>query len=249
MVHGMCCHGSGLKVSLLVLWEQLCYFVLDTLSGCDLRLSLAQQVRHGLRYGACAADDKFIEEHVADCTLPAGSNGACAVCNSMPKSCRMCCKPCIAQDCRQYPFSCSDRVKACPHILYPTVPITAYLQIKYCSKHSSSSHPMWFASAGREVIRMYGRLRGVPSQHLEAMVDRLLLRLGLGQYADRVCDSYSGGNKRKLSVAIALVGDPPAVLMDEPSTGMDPGAKRFLWDLIQKQVVDAGVSLPPLLVY
>lgn len=87
---------------------------------------------------------------------------------------------------------------------------------------------------------MYGRLRGVPSQYLEPMVDNLLQRLGLGQYADRVCDSYSGGNKRKLSVAIALVGDPPAVLMDEPSTGMDPGAKRFLWDLIQKQVVDSG---------
>ena len=87
---------------------------------------------------------------------------------------------------------------------------------------------------------MYGRLRGVPAAYLEAMVDSLLQRLGLGQYADRVCDSYSGGNKRKLSVAIALVGDPPAVLMDEPSTGMDPGAKRFLWDLIQKQVVDAG---------
>ena len=79
------------------------------------------------------------------------------------------------------------------------------------------------------------------------MVDNLLQRLGLGQYADRVCDSYSGGNKRKLSVAIALVGDPPAVLMDEPSTGMDPGAKRFLWDLIQKQVVDAGMGIQTLL--
>lgn len=94
--------------------------------------------------------------------------------------------------------------------------------------------------AGREVLRLYGRLRGVPAEQLEGMVDNLLQRLGLGQYADRVCDSYSGGNKRKLSVAIALVGGPPAVLMDEPSTGMDPGAKRFLWDLIQKQVVDAG---------
>ena len=95
-------------------------------------------------------------------------------------------------------------------------------------------------AAGREVLRMYGRLRGTPAAQLEGMVDNLLQRLGLGQYADRVCDSYSGGNKRKLSVAIALVGNPPAVLMDEPSTGMDPGAKRFLWDLIQKQVVDAG---------
>ena len=102
---------------------------------------------------------------------------------------------------------------------------------------------MWLVAVGREVLRLYGRLRGVPAEHLEAMVDNLLQRLGLGQYADRVCDSYSGGNKRKLSVAIALVGGPPAVLMDEPSTGMDPGAKRFLWDLIQKQVVDAGIGI------
>jgi ABC-type multidrug transport system ATPase subunit len=56
----------------------------------------------------------------------------------------------------------------------------------------------------------------------------------------RVCETYSGGNKRKLSVAVALVGGPAVVLLDEPSTGMDPGAKRFLWDLIQKQVVDQG---------
>lgn len=59
----------------------------------------------------------------------------------------------------------------------------------------------------------------------------------------RVCETYSGGNKRKLSVAVALVGGPAVVLLDEPSTGMDPGAKRFLWDLIQKQVVDQGADL------
>ena len=55
-----------------------------------------------------------------------------------------------------------------------------------------------------------------------------------------MCESYSGGNKRKLCVAVALVGSPGVVLMDEPSTGMDPGAKRFLWDLIRKQVIDKG---------
>lgn len=62
--------------------------------------------------------------------------------------------------------------------------------------------------------------------------------------ACRVCESYSGGNKRKLSVAVALVGSPGAVLMDEPSTGMDPGAKRFLWDLIRRQVIDQGAPPP-----
>ena len=44
---------------------------------------------------------------------------------------------------------------------------------------------------------------------------------------------FSGGNKRKLSVGIALVGDPPLVLLDEPSTGMDPEARRFMWDVIR----------------
>ena len=64
-----------------------------------------------------------------------------------------------------------------------------------------------------------------------------------------VCETYSGGNKRKLSVAVALVGNPAVVLLDEPSTGMDPGAKRFLWDLIQKQVVDQGGHACLCLVY
>jgi ABC-type molybdenum transport system ATPase subunit/photorepair protein PhrA len=45
----------------------------------------------------------------------------------------------------------------------------------------------------------------------------------------RQAGTYSGGNKRKLSVAIALIGEPAVVLLDEPSTGMDPEARRFMW--------------------
>ena len=62
---------------------------------------------------------------------------------------------------------------------------------------------------------------------------------------NRACETYSGGNKRKLSVAAALVGDPGVVLLDEPSTGMDPGAKRFLWRIIQSQVTDHGARPVP----
>lgn len=69
------------------------------------------------------------------------------------------------------------------------------------------------------------------------------LRQSLSIQICRACDSYSGGNKRKLSVAVALVGEPAVVMLDEPSTGMDPGAKRFLWDIIQRQVVDKGESI------
>jgi len=46
--------------------------------------------------------------------------------------------------------------------------------------------------------------------------------------------TLSGGNKRKLSVAIAMLGNPPVVLLDEPSTGMDPKARRFMWNVISR---------------
>jgi ATP-binding cassette subfamily A (ABC1) protein 3 len=46
--------------------------------------------------------------------------------------------------------------------------------------------------------------------------------------------TYSGGNKRKLSVAIAMIGNPPVIFLDEPSTGVDPAARRFMWDVISR---------------
>nr|XP_028568784.1 ATP-binding cassette sub-family A member 1-like [Podarcis muralis] len=55
-------------------------------------------------------------------------------------------------------------------------------------------------------------------------------KLGLVKYAERCAGTYSGGNKRKLSTAMALIGGPPVVFLDEPTTGMDPKARRFLWN-------------------
>ena len=65
---------------------------------------------------------------------------------------------------------------------------------------------------------MYGALRGIQQHELPPIVDDLIGRLGLQQYADRPCEGYSGGNKRKLSTAIALIGDAPVVFLDEPTT-------------------------------
>ena len=55
-------------------------------------------------------------------------------------------------------------------------------------------------------------------------------------------DRFSGGNKRKLSTAISLVGDPPIIFLDEPTTGMDPVARRMLWDALTKYR-DEGKSI------
>lgn len=58
--------------------------------------------------------------------------------------------------------------------------------------------------------------------------------MNLKKYENICAGTYSGGNKRKLSVAIAMLGNPPIVFLDEPSTGMDPEARRFMWDVINR---------------
>lgn len=85
---------------------------------------------------------------------------------------------------------------------------------------------------GREHVKLYAAIRGVPLSLIDDTVSKLLNEIKLLDAADRMCGTYSGGMKRKLSVALALVGAPCVVLLDEPSTGMDPEAKRFLWDVI-----------------
>ncbi|TKC43221.1 hypothetical protein EI555_011902 [Monodon monoceros] len=85
---------------------------------------------------------------------------------------------------------------------------------------------------GREHLYLYARLRGVPAENIKRVTDWSIQSLGLSLYADRLAGTYSAGNKRKLSTAIALIGCPLLVLLDEPTTGMDPQARRMLWNTI-----------------
>jgi len=89
---------------------------------------------------------------------------------------------------------------------------------------------------GREHLRLYARLRGLDEASVTKATNWGLKKLGLAAYADRCAGTYSGGNKRKLSTAIALVGNPSIVFLDEPTSGMDPGARRFLWNSILEMV-------------
>ena len=66
------------------------------------------------------------------------------------------------------------------------------------------------------------------------MVEQKIKEMGLTKYADKVAGSYSGGNKRKLLVAMALIGNPPIILLDEPSAEMDPEARHDMWAVIQR---------------
>ena len=96
-----------------------------------------------------------------------------------------------------------------------------------------------------EHLEFYARIRGVPEDKVSELVQYLIKRLTLDQdnQHTRPAGTYSGGNKRKLSVAIALIGNPPIVFLDEPSTGMDPVSRRFMWDFISSTMEDRAVIL------
>jgi len=85
----------------------------------------------------------------------------------------------------------------------------------------------------REHLNFYGRIKGLYGDELKSQIDKLLTALSLTKYENRRAGTYSGGNKRKLSVAVAMIGNPPIVFLDEPSTGMDPMARRSMWDFIR----------------
>lgn len=84
----------------------------------------------------------------------------------------------------------------------------------------------------REHLELYARIKKVSDNRIDEVVMEKIVEFDLLKHANKPSFSLSGGNKRKLSVAIAMIGDPPIVILDEPSTGMDPIAKRFMWDVI-----------------
>ncbi|XP_023666396.2 phospholipid-transporting ATPase ABCA3 [Paramormyrops kingsleyae] len=103
-------------------------------------------------------------------------------------------------------------------------------RIGYCPQFDALLEHM----TGRETLCMYARLRGIPERYVAACVENVLRSLLLEPHADKLVRSYSGGNKRKLSAGMALIGGPPVIFLDEPSTGMDPVARRLLWDAVSR---------------
>eukprot|EP00744_Colponema_vietnamica_P002029 GILI01003266.1.p1 GENE.GILI01003266.1~~GILI01003266.1.p1 ORF type:complete len:1526 (+),score=265.44 GILI01003266.1:601-4578(+) len=85
----------------------------------------------------------------------------------------------------------------------------------------------------KEHLELFAGIRGIYRKDVDNIVERLMQVIGLTQYKDVLSEKLSGGNKRKLSVAIALLGGPDVILFDEPSAGMDPLARRTLWKVIE----------------
>lgn len=85
---------------------------------------------------------------------------------------------------------------------------------------------------GEETLHMFARLRGIKGSLISQIVNSLIRLMNLKQHEKKPVYAYSGGNKRKLSAAVALIGDPSILLLDEPTTGMDPKARRHFWNTI-----------------
>ncbi|MFI9305381.1 ATP-binding cassette domain-containing protein [Streptomyces triculaminicus] len=95
---------------------------------------------------------------------------------------------------------------------------------------------------GRENLSMVGRLYQMSSREAKARAGELLERFHLADAADRPAKTYSGGMRRRLDLAAALVVSPPVMFMDEPTTGLDPRNRQALWEVIQ-ELVAGGTTL------
>ncbi|XP_015235444.1 PREDICTED: ATP-binding cassette sub-family A member 12 [Cyprinodon variegatus] len=89
---------------------------------------------------------------------------------------------------------------------------------------------------GEEHLYFYSRIHGISKREIAGVVNYLLKRLELNYHRNIITDQYSCGTRRKLSTALALIGHPQILLLDEPSSGMDPRTKRHLWKIITEEV-------------
>lgn len=115
-----------------------------------------------------------------------------------------------------------------------------YTNMGVCPQHDL----LWESLTGREHLLFYGRLKNLKGSELTQAVEESLKSVNLsGGVADKKAGKYSGGMKRRLSVAISLIGDPKVVYMDEPSTGLDPASRNSLWNIVKRAKQNRAIIL------
>lgn len=91
-------------------------------------------------------------------------------------------------------------------------------------------------------FRLFAGLRGLESSSIDKILTDLLAVFKLNEFSNKLVQQLSGGNKRKVSAGISFIGRPSVVILDEPTTGMDPAARRYLWTVIKK-ARDSGMTI------
>jgi ABC-2 type transport system ATP-binding protein len=95
--------------------------------------------------------------------------------------------------------------------------------------------------SGRENLVLVARLRHLP--HPAAIADELLARFSLTEAGARKASTYSGGMRRRLDIAMSLIGNPPIIFLDEPTTGLDPQGRAEVWQTIQQLAAEGTTVL------
>ncbi|HVL81649.1 MAG TPA: ATP-binding cassette domain-containing protein [Actinomycetota bacterium] len=96
---------------------------------------------------------------------------------------------------------------------------------------------------GRENMRLIGRLNHLPRTEWSRRADELIERFGLAEVASRPARTYSGGQRRRLDLAAALISRPTVLFLDEPTTGLDPRSRQDLWEVIEQLVLEGTTVL------
>ncbi|MDJ0665304.1 MAG: ATP-binding cassette domain-containing protein [Acidimicrobiia bacterium] len=94
----------------------------------------------------------------------------------------------------------------------------------------------------RENLELFGRLYKIPRVERQQRIEQLIERFDMTEFADRVAETYSGGQRRRLDVVAALVSNPPALFLDEPTTGLDPRSRAELWAAVE-QLASRGTAI------
>ena len=93
---------------------------------------------------------------------------------------------------------------------------------------------LWGELTAAEHMMIFSMIKGIDPEDIDKTTDDLLKSVGRIQVKHARVMNFSGGMKRRLSVAISSIGDPRIIFLDEPTTGMDPVSRRDVWNLIQK---------------
>jgi len=92
----------------------------------------------------------------------------------------------------------------------------------------------WDDSTAREELVLQARLYGITKSDALARADRVLGAFQLSEYADRKCKTYSGGQRRRVDIALGIIHEPKVVFLDEPTSGLDPQSRAHMWDEIRR---------------
>jgi ABC-2 type transport system ATP-binding protein len=100
----------------------------------------------------------------------------------------------------------------------------------------------WDDSTAREELVLQARLYGVPKGAALARAAGVLKAFQLSEYADRLCKTYSGGQRRRVDIALGIIHEPKVVFLDEPTSGLDPQSRAHMWDEIRR-LRDDGMTV------